>query len=132
MLYQYKLTTVHISLIYYSSLCLLQMVLKFGFFDVYPWPFLVLFTLPFYRSWEQPLYGTDAIYENLKTDRRQLRGFHVLNTCTAYFVALKTGKDDPKREKAEKKRGLFFDSSKAQRIRSSKKRNGRFKTSGLN
>jgi hypothetical protein len=86
------------------------MVLNFGLFDVYPWPFLVLFTLP--RSWEQPLYGKDAIYENFKTDRRQLQGFHVLNTFIAYFVALKTGKDDPKREKAEKKRGLFLDSSK--------------------
>ncbi len=78
-----------------------------------------LFTLP--RSWEQPLYGKDAIYENFKTDRRQLQGFHVLTKCTA-LVALKTGKDDPKREKAEKKRGLFFDSSKAQRIRSSKEK----------
>jgi hypothetical protein len=80
-----------------------------------------LFTLP--RSWEKPLYGQGAIYENFKTDRRQLQGFHVLTTCTAF---VKTGKDDPKREKAEKKRGLFFDSSKAQRIRSSKKSHGRF------
>jgi hypothetical protein len=31
---------------------------------------------------------------------KQLQGFHVLTTCTAF---VKTGKDDPKREKAEKK-----------------------------
>jgi hypothetical protein len=76
------------------------MVFNFGFFLCLFLTISSLFTLP--RSWEQPLYGQDAIYENFKTDRRQLQGFHVLTTCTT-FVALKTGKDDPKREKAGKK-----------------------------